>query len=347
MISGHLQTCFGNNGSLARSRRWGMASSWAAGSGIDAKPHDILCAFIGMIKVAALILSILMPIDASLETEDADASFPALHGATAAAGETLIAAYTGYPHFLRSDVHLTRPGGTDLQLHDLSWDGEPFRFPIYVGARAARWGGLFGAMIDFTHNKAVARLGRGAHGRGIKDAIIEEVKATGLLKGQPPPATIKLNEILDRLEFTHGHNTLLFTGLMRLGSLSPRLRPYVGLGFGLSIPHTEIWLKDENDKTDEYQLAGPAVQALAGLELRFERMSYFVEYKFTLAWNRGELTGEQSRFNEDIPGDLMRQVMRWWNAEQPKFGHYDTNLAAHQVVIGAGARFSATAPSPP
>jgi len=270
--------------------------------------------------------------------------------------ETLVAGYVGAPFFYRSQLEMTKPGGTDLKLDGLGWDGDALYFPIDGGVRAQRWHGLFGSMIDFMHNKAVSRLGRGAHGRklgrgGVETLFkqaglsfllpkpeIDEVSATGTYKGQPLPPRIKLSDVFERLEFTHGHNVLLLTGLARLGALTPSIRPYAGIGAGVAVPHVEVWHPgdSEKDRTNEYQYAGPAVQAILGLELRTARWSYFVEYKFTYAWIKAALTGDQSWLNSNMPGDLWRQFRRWWSGEAPKLGSFATNLGAHQVVFGAG-----------
>lgn len=65
-------------------------------------------------------------------------------------------------------------------------------------------------------------------------------------------------------------------------------------------------------------------------------MSYFIEYKFTFAWISAALTGDQSWRNFDMPGDLIRQLRRWWRGEEPKIGRISTTLAAHQIAVGAG-----------
>ena len=172
--------------------------------------------------------------------------------------------------------------------------------------------------------------------------VIEEVAASGTFKGKPVPGRIKLNEIFDRLEFTHGHNMLFFTGMLRLSSPISWVRPYVGIGGGFAIPHTEIWFAGEgkSDRTNEYQLAGPAAQGLAGLEFQIGRMSYFLEYKFSYAWIDGFITSGQSWRNWDMPGDLWRQFQRWWRGEEQKRGRFDTTLGAHQIIAGAGYRWN-------
>ena len=149
-------------------------------------------------------------------------------------------------------------------------------------------------MVDFLHNKAVARLGVGAHGRKKANGLIDEVETTGLLQGHPAPARLKLTDLFERLEFTHGHNVLLYNGLMRLGGLGWRgIRPYAGIGAGIAVPHVEVIFTGEKEKpwTNEYQFAGPAAQAVAGLEFRTGRVSYFLEYKLSWASISAAITG--------------------------------------------------------
>ena len=260
-------------------------------------------------------------------------------GSEAFAGrEILLAFYAGLPFYYRSDVHLQQPGGTDVTLKRLGWDGDPFYFPIDGGIRSVEWWGSTGVMVDFLHNKAIARLGRGSHGRKISNPVIESVETSGRIAGKPAPSPLKLTDMFERFEFTHGHNMLFFTPLLRLAPLSPTVRPYVGVGGGIAVPHVEVWSPntERDDRTNEYQFGGPAVQGVAGLELRLGRASYFVEYKFSFAWISGALTGEHSWLNFNMPGDLWRQTKRWWRGEEPRYGRFSTTLGAHQVVFGGG-----------
>lgn len=264
--------------------------------------------------------------------------------------ETLIGGYIGAPYHLRSDAHLVRPDGTDLTLRGLQWDGEPFKFPVYGGARVVRWHGPVGYMIDFLHDKAIARTGKGAHGAKVtgERAIVDSVVASGTHKGRPVSSPVKLTDVLERLEFSHGHNMLLPTALVRLGGLSPRLRPYAGIGGGLALPHVEVWPAGEgNDaRTNEYQVAGPAAQVVLGLELRGARGSYFVEYKFTFAWLHTLMTGNKTPAwcNCDAASDLWRQLAAWWRGAEPRLGRFDTWLATHQVVGGFAYRWRGAGP---
>lgn len=252
--------------------------------------------------------------------------------------EIEIAGYAGGPWYYRSDVHLTRPDGTDLVLKRLGWDGDALYFPIDGGVRSVEWWGSFGLMIDFLHNKAIARLGRGAHGRKLANPLVEDADVAGTLKGERVEKRVKLTDVFERLEFTHGHNTLLLTPLIRTLPITPSVTPYFGFGVGVALPHVEVWFPgdDKSKRTSEYQYAGPAGQFLAGLELRSGRMSYFIEYKFMVASIDAALTGEESWKNWNIFGDMWNQFMRWREGKEAPHGRLSTTLATHTVVGGAG-----------
>lgn len=253
-------------------------------------------------------------------------------------GETMFAFYAGHPWYYRSDTRIVRNDDTDLVLKDMGWDGDAFYPPIDGGVRALRWNGNRGFMIDFLHNKAISRVGKGSHGRTISNPVIETVQAEGKLRGQPAPAEIKLTDLLERLEFTHGHNVLYATPMVRLSNFSTAVQPFFGIGAGIALPHTEVRFRNEKQyRTSEYQYGGPTVQLLAGLELRRGNASYFVEYKFTTAWITGFITGGDTTLaNGLIFGDLWRQFRRWLNSEEPKFGRVETRLSSHQAFIGIG-----------
>ena len=127
-------------------------------------------------------------------------------------------------------------------------------------------------MIDFIHSKAIAPLE-------------EETGFSGTLDGAAAAAArAHRRRRSDKLEFSHGHNMLLFNGLVRLPGIGARVSPYAGAGVGASLPHTEVELTNGgHPRTYEYNYAGPATQALLGVEIRLARVSFFVEYKFTYA----------------------------------------------------------------
>ncbi|MEQ1698382.1 MAG: lipid A oxidase [Hyphomicrobiaceae bacterium] len=345
----------GANGHTSEFRAVGIVwISWR-GATRTAAPAAVAADKIG--SLAAILLLCTMAVQTWMAVEPGDAATEAALAKAVGAGpqaglgqETYVAGYAGVPIYNRSDVKLVRPDGTDLTLKQLGWDGDALYFPIDGGVRSVQWSNSyapFGFMVDFLHNKAISRLGKGAHGRKLKDPVIEEVDATGTLKGQPAAPRIKLTNVFERFEFTHGHNMLFFTPMLRLANITPALRPYVGAGAGFALPHVEVWHPGESQRTNEYQLAGPAVQFVAGLEFRSGKVSYFIEYKFSWASISGALTGDKSWLNFNMPGDLWRQASRWWRGEAPQYGTFSTELTAHQIVGGAGYWFAKKAPAAP
>lgn len=169
-------------------------------------------------------------------------------------GEAFVGAYAGSPYTYASDVRFTKPG-TDMTVRGIDWEGKPFDNPIYYGARIARWlpASALGGMIDFTHSKAYAPL------------ETQTAQMTGTRDGKPADAVVKLDSLFHKLEFTHGHNMLTLNALLRLPFRTAFLSPYVGIGGGASLPHTEVQFKG-GARTYEYQYTGPALQFVAGLK---------------------------------------------------------------------------------
>jgi hypothetical protein len=209
-------------------------------------------------------------------------------------------AYTG-----ASDLNLVQPGGTDMTFRDVAWEGKPFRRPPYYGYRAIYWpSDRYGVMLDFTHIKAIA----------IKDRPVQQ---SGFKDGDHVPPQAPVSATLKRLEFTHGYNLLTLNALRRGAPRGPNLIPYAGLGLGVATPHVEVQRTDppQSARTDEYQITGPALQALGGIEWRFgRRLSLFVEFKLSCAMIRGDLVGG---------------------------GKVTTNLCTHQLLAGPAVHLRA------
>ncbi len=247
--------------------------------------------------------------------------------------ETMVGAYGGAPYTYPSAVRIHKDGAEDFTIDPVHWRAEPFHNPIYYGARVAQWftGGKTGFMVDFIHSKAIAD----------RD---EEASFSGHLDGKELPARTRIKDIVRKMEFSHGHNMLLLTGLLRLPSIGPRVSPYVGLGAGALLPHTEVGLAAPgHPRTYEYNFAGPAGQALFGIEVRLARMSFFVEYKFTYGQYDAPLSQMEGSW---LGADLWRQLQRWINGEAPAGGHIDTEIISHQVVSGLAVRFAARPAAP-
>lgn len=244
-----------------------------------------------------------------------------------ATAETMIAGYGGFAYTYPSDVRFTDAGkGTDFTLKKVGWDAKPFRHPVYYGVRVARWspGSRQGVMVDFLHSKAISRPD-------------DRLKVEGRIDGKPAPQETQVKDLFRTLEFSHGHNMVMLTGLFRLGALTPRLAPYAGLGVGVSLPHTEVKRHSEEKRTYEYQYAGPVGQGLVGLELRLKGASVFVEYKFTLADYRVPMTW---RDGDLLVTDVWRQLGEWWAGKTPPGGWAATRLTSHNFIAGAGPRLT-------
>jgi hypothetical protein len=292
----------------------------------------------GLASFAAAVMLVAIVGNATTEDETTIAADPA--GAEIASKESsrdpsrvaprpewMIAAYGGVPYTYPSDVKFTKSGVHDFTVKDVEWQGMPFINPIYYGVRVMRWfgDGRTGSMLDFTHSKAISDRK-------------QEVRFEGTLNGQPAPEKDLIGNVFRKLEASHGHNMLTLNGLLRLPSFTFRLSPYVGLGAGVSLPHSEVHVATDPSRTYEYQMAGPVGQALVGLEFRLAKMSYFLEYKFTLADYRMPLTG---RDGDILFTDVWQQLREWWNGVAPRDGWAETRYTSHQVIGGIGVRLPA------
>jgi hypothetical protein len=264
------------------------------------------------------------------EPAQAQRSSTGAGGSTALGRETVIGAFTGVPYTYPTPAHFENPGAkaaTDFTIDPVHWYTDPFKSPIYYGARIAHWftSGKAGTGVDFIHSKAIAKLD-------------EEANFSGTLDGQPLPARAPIKDVVDKMEFSHGHNMLLLNGFLRLPSIGARISPYVGAGAGALLPHTEVELTNGNHpRTYEYNYAGPAGQALAGVEIRLAKLSVFVEYKFTYGHYGAPLSEVDGSW---LPLDLWRQAKRWLAGEPPPGGHISTEIVSHQVVGGIAVRLA-------
>jgi hypothetical protein len=312
LLASNLHTCF----------RLRSADKWA----------DRLAAAAAIVVLAVWAWSILLadnaadPVETSAPKTDVSASQQPQEGQ--AQREFIIAGYGGAPFTHPSDVHVSNGPATDFTAHDVVWEGQPFKSPIYYGIRTLGWsaGGPFGAMLDFTHSKAISQRG-------------QDVSFSGTREGQKMPEKGKVGETFRHLEFSHGHNTLTLNGMLRLADLAPRLAPYIGGGAGVALPHTEVQLLDEPARTYEYQYVGPAAQGLIGLELRIPRVSIFVEYKFVIAPYTVPLMRRSGGW---FPYDFWQQLQSWLKGEKPAGGFLTTTLSSHNVASGLGWRLAAS-----
>jgi lipid A oxidase len=203
-----------------------------------------------------------------------------LLGATPAAAEFQIGAYGGFSESFDSDVTLNQPGGTNLTLDQVPWDGKSFVSPPYWGVRGIYWlnaNPAWGLMVDYNHAKIYSDLGA-------------TVKVSGTRDGVPLDGKDKVNNTFDILEFTDGLNEMFFGGTYRWKH--ERWTPYVGLGVGFAFPHVEIRRTGADIRTFEYQVTGVAAEGLVGIEYAFgPRVAAFGEYKLSFSSNDADVKG--------------------------------------------------------
>ena len=253
-------------------------------------------------------------------------------GAAAMLRDTVVGAYGGVTFTHPSMVAIVKPGVIDMTVKDFNWIGLPFKAPVYYGIRVQRWmpvSGL-GSMVDFTHAKAIA-------------IASDEASFTGTRDGKPVEPKAPIGKVFRHLEFSHGHNMLTYNGLFRwpsLGFLSGPFRPYVGVGAGITLPHTEIGFADKNTRTYEYQFAGFVGQILGGVEINLGRTSLFAEYKFSYSPYEVPLSEEPRGFI--LFTDLWRQFKAWATGDAPPGGRLATKLATHHGNVGVLVRLGGT-----
>ena len=223
--------------------------------------------------------------------------------------ETLVGAFTGVPYTYPSQVKIGKEGSrTFFTIDPVHWYTDPFHNPIYYGARVARWGARTGVMVDFIHSKAMARLG-------------EEANFKGSIDGNPLPARAphlrhrRQDGVLARPQHAAVQRAVAAAGDRRAREPLCRRRRRRAAAARRGRAHERAG----HHRTYEYNYAGPAGQALAGVEIRLARISLFVEYKFTYGHYGAPLSQMDGSW---LFLDLWRQVKRWIDGVEPPGGPY-------------------------
>lgn len=177
--------------------------------------------------------------------------------------EVQIQLYGGLNGNFSSDVTVAKGAVNDTRTVD--WEGKPFAMPPYWGARGIFWlgDGAWGLAVDYTHAKAYSKI------------------------------NFATDPVYDVLEFTDGNNILTGNIMYRFQRMGYGLRPYLGIGIGVAVPHVEVSLDAfPGQRTFEYQLTGLALQGVAGLEIPlWDRWSAFVEGKLSYTRIDAHLAG--------------------------------------------------------
>ena len=117
-----------------------------------------------------------------------------------------------------------------------TWKGESMSFPIYLGLRYTEWmDDEWAWAVNYSHTKAKAN------------------------------ATTLATNGYSRLEFTDGANPVTVVALRRFAPMNGGIKPYVGVGAGISVPHVEVQ-RTGGVRTYEYQYGGPVLTGLAGFK---------------------------------------------------------------------------------
>jgi lipid A oxidase len=203
-----------------------------------------------------------------------------LFGSGPGSAEFQVGVYGGWNDSFDSDIHLVQPGGTNLTLKNVPWDGASFEDPPYWGLRGIYWLNSrpnWGLMVDYNHAKVIAD----------QNAM---VSASGTLGGNTIGPKYLVGDTFSTMEFTDGLNQIFFGGMYRWPF--ERWTPYVGFGVGASFPHVEIRSTASTIRTFEYQLTGVAVEGLVGLEYHIgPRVSMFGDYKLSFSSNDADVKG--------------------------------------------------------
>ena len=198
---------------------------------------------------------------------------------SSAGAEWMLSAFVGGASTASNTLHVNA-GTRRVDLEDVVYAAESWRSPIYYGWRVThRWQAhpWFGLEAAFTHAKAIADTS----GRAI----------------------------ILRFELSHGLNLAIVNVVISkpLGR-ADRLAVVVRGGAGAAVPHVEATLMD-GSSSDRYQIAGPAWEAGAGVELRIWRDAYVV----------GDVRASNARVTANVGNATI--AGSFWTA------HLDTGIA--------------------
>lgn len=170
--------------------------------------------------------------------------------ASAAHAQSKVSIYGGMQEDFSSTANVNDVDGSKYDL-DVDWDGKSFAMPPYYGIRYSQsinpeWS----VGVDYSHTKAYATP--------------DSLASSGF----------------SVMEFTDGINILTANATRSFYNDTP-YTPYLGAGLGITVPHVELQSPAMADKTFEYQLAGPAATAFAGVDYEInDSWSVFSEVKF-------------------------------------------------------------------
>lgn len=199
-----------------------------------------------------------------------------------ALAETTGSFYLGASHTSNSDVRISQPGtGSDATFHNVSWDSESFKKPLYYGVRISHYfegRPDWGIGFDFTHDKAYARTSQSVH-------------VDGTWNGAPVNEDAPMDQRVQLFSMSHGVNILALNVYHRwmhqpwmheTASAFPlgRWQPYAGAGLAYYLLHPENTVNGQKN-SESYKGGGFGYQLLGGLQYGItQTVGLFIEAKY-------------------------------------------------------------------
>ena len=157
---------------------------------------------------------------------------------------------------------------TDQSSFFTGWKADPFSFPIYIGMRYTQWlDADWGYALNYAHTKAIST----------------------------EQASVNYN----RLEFTDGANPITAMVMRRFSYRA--VKPYVGAGLGISVPHVEVqWTNNgtQSKNTFEYQYGGPVATVVAGFSYPYsDKWNLFTDFQMHYMWLDTAVDGGRLKTN--------------------------------------------------
>lgn len=208
-----------------------------------------------------------------------------------AAAETKFFAYSGKSSTFDAPLTILQPGrDTRLTFHDVQYDDESFRSPLFYGFRVTHFpkrSAHLGFGIEFIHFKMYADTSR-------------RLRVTGIENGVPVDRLQRMDATVQRFSISHGVNLLTANVVGRLELLkSPgfpegRLQPYAAFGVGPMLLHPESEIGGRSRQQYEWDALVP--QLTAGLDYQVSpRVSLFAEAKLTTGTVDVDVVGGRAR----------------------------------------------------
>ncbi len=187
---------------------------------------------------------------------------------SAATQRITISFYFGASQTRPSDLHVVQQErGNDATMHEVSWQGYPFRFEPYYGIRLTYTPPgtpQSSIAIDFTHYKIYGRT---------EDVVTQD----GTWHGSPLASTATVNQRVQSFDMTHGLNMLGVSILQQLSASQNGV--YIGAGPVIYMPHTESRV-DGLPGPSAYHFGGWGFQSHTGVRECISGHSVFGEIKY-------------------------------------------------------------------